>query len=93
MTFFVIRELGVSSTCPTRGAFHAGKQVKREREMKRFLPFGNENARSILNKTTWIKQYIKSLDLAVLTIKETWTKSLDLDVLTIKETWAKAALD
>ena len=78
--FRVVRELGCSSTWPTRRTYRAGKQVKREWELKRFLPLGYVNARSIRNKTARIQQHIESLDLDVLTITETWaTDALDGD--------------
>jgi hypothetical protein len=78
--FSVIRKLGFSSTQPTRRTYRAGKQVKREMEMKRFIPLGYVNARSIRNKTARIQQHIESLDLDVLTITETWAKdALDGD--------------
>ncbi len=76
----VIRELGFSSTRPTRRSYRAEKQVKRKRELKRFLPLGYVNARSIRNKTALIQQHIESLDIDVLTITETWAKdALDGD--------------
>ena len=72
--FRVIRELGFSSTQPTRRSYRTGKQVKREREIKRLIPLGYVNARSIRNKTARIQQHIESLDLDVLTITETKAK-------------------
>ena len=54
--------------------------MKREKELKRFLPLGYVNARSIRNKTALIQHHIESLDLDVLTITETWAKdALDGD--------------
>ena len=78
--FRVIWKLGISSTQPTRRTYRAGKQVKRERELKRFIPLGYVNARPIRNKTARIQQHIESLDLDVLTITETRAKdALDGD--------------
>jgi len=78
--FCVIRELGFSSTRPTWRTYRAGKQVKRERALKRFLPLGHVNARSIRNKTALIQHHIESLDLDVLTITEIRAKdALDGD--------------
>lgn len=77
MTFFV---LFVSLASRPRRTYRAGKQVKHERDMKRFLPLGYVNARSIRNKTARIQQHIESLDLDVLTKTETWAKdALDGD--------------
>ena len=69
--FSAWRKLGIISAPATRRSYRAGAQVRREFELKRFLPLGYVNARSIRNKIPRLQQHIESLDLDVLAITET----------------------